>query len=102
MVGDEIWDQQSRARIRLGPLSTERYLDFLPVGKSYEPLRALTRYFSGGDLEFEVQLVLEQKQVPKCELGVEGREAPRLGWYTWMKSAPVFDRNPGDTILLLN
>jgi type VI secretion system protein ImpH len=102
VVGDEIWDQQSRARIRLGPLSMERYLDFLPVGKSYEPLRALTRFFSGGDLEFEVQLVLKQKEVPKCTLGTDGADAPRLGWFTWMKSAPAFDRSPGDTILLLN
>jgi type VI secretion system protein ImpH len=102
VVGDEIWDQQSRARIRLGPLSTERYLDFLPNGKSYKPLQALTRFFSGGDLEYEVQLVLKQKEVPQCELGAEGAEAPRLGWFTWMKSAPAFDRNPGDTILLLN
>ena len=102
VVGDEIWDQQSRARIRLGPLSTEQYLDFLPCGKSHQPLRALTRFFSGGDLEFEVQLVLKREEVQGCELGVEGAGAPQLGWFTWMKSASAFDRNPGDTILLLN
>jgi type VI secretion system protein ImpH len=102
VVGDEIWDQQSRARIRLGPLSTQRYLDFLPDGKSHDGLRALTRFFSGGDLEFEVQLVLKQEEVPSCKLGAEGAGAPQLGWFTWMKSAADFDRNPGDTILLLN
>lgn len=102
VVGDEIWDQQSRARIRLGPLSTEQYLDFLPSGNSHEPLRALTRFFSGGDLEFEVQLVLKQPEVPRCELGMEGAGAPMLGWFTWMKSTPAFDRSPGDTILLLS
>jgi type VI secretion system protein ImpH len=101
VVGDEIWDQQSRARIRLGPLSTEQYLDFLPCGKSYEPLRAFTRLFSGSDLEYEVQLVLKQQEVPLCELGAEGDGAPQLGWFTWMKSTPAFDRSPGDTILLL-
>jgi type VI secretion system protein ImpH len=102
VAGDEIWDQQSRARIRLGPLSREEYHGFLPTGKLYEPLRALTRFFSGGDLEFEVQLVLKQPEVPSCELGGEGDGAPQLGWYTWMKSTPTFNRNPGDTILLLN
>jgi type VI secretion system protein ImpH len=102
VVGDEIWDQQSRARIRLGPLSTGQYLDFLPHGSAYEPLRALTKFFSGGDLEFEVQLVLKQDEVPACELGSEGAGAPQLGWFTWMKSVPAFDRNPGDTILLLH
>jgi type VI secretion system protein ImpH len=101
VVGDEIWDQQSRARIRLGPLSIEQYLDFLPCGQCYEPLRAMTKFFSGDDLEFEVQLVLKQQEVPRCELGAEGEGAPQLGWFTWMKSTPNFNRNPGDTILLL-
>jgi type VI secretion system protein ImpH len=102
VVGDEIWDHQSRARIRLGPLSTEQYLDFLPNGRAYEPLRSLTRFFSGGDLEFEVQLVLKRDEVPGCELGAESAGGPQLGWFTWMKSVPAFDRHPGDTILLLN
>jgi predicted component of type VI protein secretion system len=62
----------------------------------------LTRFFSGDDLEFEVQLVLEQQEVPQCELGVEGGGGPQLGWFTWMKSGPAFDRNPSDTVLLLS
>lgn len=98
VVGDEIWDQQSRVRIRLGPLTRERYLDFLPGGAAWEPLQTLTKFFSGDDLEFEVQLVLEREEVPSCELG---GGASRLGWLTWMHSRPEFDRHPGDTILLL-
>ena len=31
--GDEIWDQQSGVRIKLGPLSMAEYLDFLPSGR---------------------------------------------------------------------
>jgi type VI secretion system protein ImpH len=98
VVGDEIWNQQSRARIRLGPLSLERYLDFLPTGTAYEPLRALTRLFSNDLIDFEVQLILKRDEVPPCELGSEGDEAPQLGWVTWMKSAPL-QRDPGETIL---
>ena len=33
MVGNEIWDQQSRVRIQLGPLTLEQYMDFLPGHK---------------------------------------------------------------------
>jgi len=100
IVGDEVWDQHSRARIKIGPLSLERYLEFLPNGSAYRPLRALTRFFSNGEVGFEVQLILEQPQVPPCELGGEGDTAPQLGWVTWMKSAPM-KRHPGDTILEL-
>lgn len=101
VVGDEVWDQQSRARIKLGPLPLERYLDFLPNGSAYEPLRTLTRFFSGNETEFEVQLILKRAEVPPCEVGGEGEAAPQLGWLSWMRSGPAFSRDPGDTILLL-
>lgn len=101
VVGDEVWDRQSRVRIKIGPLPAKRYLDFLPNGSAYEPLRALTRFFSGNDLEYEVQLCLHREEVPGCELGALGEAEPQLGWFTWMKSKPRFDRDPSDTILLL-
>jgi type VI secretion system protein ImpH len=100
VVGDEIWDQRSRVRVTLGPLSLSEYRDFLPEGTAFEPLRALTKFFSNDEFDFEVQLTLAREQAPRCEVGFEGDAAPRLGWVTWLKSAPL-DRDPGDTILNL-
>ena len=100
VVGDEVWDQQSRVRIKLGPMPLSRYLDFLPEGSAYEPLRALTRFFSNDEFDFEVELVLEREQVPGCEVGSQGDAAPQLGWVTWLKSSP-FEREACDTILSL-
>ncbi len=100
VVGDEVWYQQSRARIVLGPLSREQYLDFLPGGPAYEPLRAFARFFGGPELEFEARLVLKREETPVCRLGAEGADAPRLGWLTWVNTAGM-DRDPGDTVLLL-
>ena len=101
VAGDEVWDRQSRARIRIGPLTQRQYLDFLPTGSAYEPLRTLARTFAGTDIEFEVQLVLRRDAVPSCDLGNETEAGPQLGWFTWMKSQDSFDRDPGDTVLLL-
>jgi type VI secretion system protein ImpH len=100
VVGDEIWDQQSRVRIRVGPLSLEQYANFLPGGSAHDPLKALVRFFSNDELDFEVKLVLRRDEVPKCEVGAEDAAAPRLGWISWLKSAPL-EHNPGDTILSL-
>jgi len=33
IVGDAVWDQQVRVRIKIGPLPVARYLDFLPSGR---------------------------------------------------------------------
>ncbi len=98
VVGDEVWDQQSTVRIRLGPLTLEQYRDFLPDGSAHAPLRALVRFFAGNELDFEVQLVLRKEETPACELGSEGAAGPRLGWLTWAKTAPMA-RNPDDGIL---
>jgi type VI secretion system protein ImpH len=101
VVGEEVWDRGSRMRIKLGPLSAAQYRDFLPTGKAWPALRAIVRSFNGNDLEFEVQLILRREDVPAFELRPPDDDALCLGWQTWLKSRGDFDRNPGDTILLL-
>jgi type VI secretion system protein ImpH len=100
VVGDEVWNQQSSVRIILGPLSLERYRDFLPDGSCWEPLRAWVRFYSNDEFDFEVKLVLEREKVPTCELGADDAVPPQLGWVSWVKSAP-FQRDPDDTVLAL-
>jgi type VI secretion system protein ImpH len=100
VAGDEVWDQQSVVRVRLGPLDVQRYLDFLPTGTAFQPLRALTRFFSRDDLDFEVQLVLRREDAPPCELGAGGDTAPRLGWLSWGRTR-MLDRDPDETVLEL-
>ena len=100
VVGDEMWNQQSRVRIVIGPLTLERYADFLPDGQSFEPLRGWVRFFSNDEWDFELKLILEREQVPACTLGADGVSGPQLGWVSWVKSAP-FQRDPGDTVLAL-
>jgi type VI secretion system protein ImpH len=100
VLGDEIWDQHSRIRMKLGPLSLAQYIEFLPSGSAYKPLQALTRFYSNEEFEFEIQLILRHDQVPRCELGAYEDEAPRLGWVTWVKSEAM-ERDPSDTVLAL-
>jgi type VI secretion system protein ImpH len=97
IVGDEVWDQQSRVCVRLGPLTLERYQDFLPGGAAFEPLKAMTKFFSNDEVDFEIQLIMKRDEVPRCEVGAEG-ELPKLGWVSWLKSEAL-SRDPEDTIL---
>ena len=99
MIGDEVWDQQSRVRIRFGPLTLEQYVDFLPGREAYRHVRALARFYAAGEFDVEIQLVLRRDEVPRCELSAEG-EGPQLGWISWVKNAD-FRRDPGDTVLEL-
>jgi type VI secretion system protein ImpH len=98
VLGDEVWDQESVVRIRLGPLSLEQYEQFLPGGPAYEPLKTWLRFYCGEDLDVEVQLVLRREEAPRAALDAPGAPPPRLGWVSWMFTKPL-DRDPDETVL---
>jgi type VI secretion system protein ImpH len=100
VAGDELWDLQSRVRVRLGPLRREQYDQFLPGGAAHDQLRALTRFFGNDQLDFEIQLVLARDEVPPCALGGDAGELP-LGWCTWIRTVP-FGRDPDETTFTLS
>lgn len=100
VVGDEVWEHHGRIRIRIGPLDFEDYRSFLPGPGAYNDLRAWVRYFSGGQYEAEVQLILKREQVPQCALGLGGASESLLGLVSWLKTKPSV-ADPGDALFLL-
>jgi type VI secretion system protein ImpH len=86
-LGDKVWNQQDRFRIRVGPVSRSRFHDFLPDGPSLRKLIELTLFLVGQALSFDVQVILEKEQVPPCRLLDKGEQAPRLGWMSWLKTS---------------
>lgn len=100
VAGDEIWDQQARVRIKLGPLTREQYDQFLPTGSAYELLRTLARFYSADQFDFELQLILARDEVPGCVVGADEEAAVPLGWSTWIRSVP-FTHDADEAILTL-
>ena len=99
VAGDEVWDQQGRVRVRIGPLTRQRYDEFLPGGASHDALRALTRFFGNDQFDFEIQLVLTREEAPAFQLGGDDAPLP-LGWCTWLRTAPL-DHDPDDALFTL-
>ena len=99
VVGDEVWDQQARVRLRLGPLTRAQYDDFLPGGSALPRLRELVRLYADDQLDVDVQLVLARAAVPACVLDPL-RGALPLGWTTWLCTAPA-TADADDTVLAL-
>lgn len=99
MVGDRVWDVQSKVRIRLGPLSYAQFLDYLPDRtpltrrKRLFLLVQLVRFCVGAELDVEVQLVLEKQEVPAAQTGPHSR----LGWNTWSRRQS-YPRHAEDTV----
>jgi type VI secretion system protein ImpH len=98
VVGDETWDQQSRIRVRLGPLTRPQFESFLPTGDAHDALRALVRFFTGDSVDAQARLVLARDAVPRFTLGDD--DIPPLGWGTWLSTRPA-SRDPDETVLTL-
>jgi type VI secretion system protein ImpH len=99
VVGDEYWSQEFMARVRIGPLDLSTFKRFLRGGPDLLRIEEICRFFSRGELNFEIQLVLLKDEIPETRLSVdEGPDDSRLGWTTWAKSQPV-DEDAGNVTI---
>ncbi len=85
VLGTRVWDVQTKFRIRIGPLNYVQFRDFLPGRPGLQRLCDLVRLFVGQQLEFDVQLVLRQAEIPRAGLTFQRPSARRLGWDCWLK-----------------
>ena len=88
IAGTRIWEQQSKFRVRLGPLDFKQFQEFLPNGSAYEPLRSIIRFMVGLEFDFDVQLLLRAQQVPSTILTTRALRKPMLGWTSFLKTKP--------------
>jgi type VI secretion system protein ImpH len=84
LVGERIWDVQSKFRLRIGPLTWREFRSLMPNGRSLRPLCQITRTYVGPGLDFDVQPLLKVEEVPRCRFTSDPEQGPYLGWNTWM------------------
>ena len=85
LLGTKVWQAQQRFRIVLGPLGIEDYRRMLPGGDSLLRLRDLVRNYLGDELEWELQLILRQAEIPRPLLN----GTTPLGWSSWLTRGPL-------------
>lgn len=88
VAGTRVWDQQSKFRLKLGPLDLKTFQAFLPIGSANKAMRSIVKFIAGRELDFDVQLRLERKQVPGLVLTTRAIRRPMLGWTSWLKTKP--------------
>lgn len=93
-LGECVWGVQHRFRVRVGPMSLQRFERFLPGTNALAQLEAAVRNYVGFELAWDLQLILERDDVPGIVLGERGR----LGWTAWLKTQPM-TANAGDLVL---
>jgi type VI secretion system protein ImpH len=101
IIGARVWEQQSKFRIVLGALSFSEFQAFLPSGTAYKPLQSIVRFMHGAEFDFDVQLVLQAKQVPSTILTTRALRRPMLGWTSYLKTKP-FKQDDEQVILKID
>ncbi|HET7562725.1 MAG TPA: type VI secretion system baseplate subunit TssG [Rhodanobacteraceae bacterium] len=94
VAGEYVWGAQQRFRLRIGPMSLDRFNGFLPGGETLKQLVAAVKTYVGEEKSWDVQLVLRREDVPSIKLGKSGR----MGLSTWM-GAPRRDADADQVVL---
>src|SRR5215213_3009319 len=89
IVGSKVWDQQSKFRVRLGPLTFNQFQAFLPNGSARQPFLSIVRLIAGIEFDHDLQLRLLGRQVPSTILTTRAARKPMLGWTSFLKTQPV-------------
>lgn len=112
VLGPRYWDQQTGLVLRLGPLSFDRFLDFLPgardgtpEGEGFAALKPLVAFYAGLEYAVRVTLVCAPEERPAARLtarpdGARDRPGMRLGWTSWLGPRPRDGRAPEASIRL--
>ena len=82
VLGHLVADRSGKFRVHLLALGWQRFHDFLPTGKAYQPLCALVRLATRDPLEYDLRLVLAKAEIKALHLG-QGNVC-RLGWTSWL------------------
>ncbi|CAN5332404.1 type VI secretion system baseplate subunit TssG [soil metagenome] len=93
VIGDAVWDRQFKFRLRIGPVREARYEALLPRGRDARLVRDWVRQCVGLDLEWDLQVVLDRRDVKGVSLG----EPRGLGHHAWL--APPDDSLDHDDLI---
>jgi len=96
-LGEQVRLVQTKFRIRVGPLRRALYEELLPQRPGFPALCRLVRLAAGSDLDFEVQLVLDRRDVQPLRLENSPELPSRLGCSAWL-SEGEFVRDADDAL----
>ena len=85
VLGEWVYGCQHKFRLILGPMDMERYRGLLPGQPGLAELIAIVRNFSGDELVWDVNLILQRDYVPP--LCLDG--CAQLGWTSWLGDKPA-------------
>ena len=86
VLGQRMWDQQTKIRLRIGPLDKAKFAEFQPGRSAAAALRQLVELCVGQALSCDVTLVLKKEDAPPSVMSSDAQVPMRLGINTWART----------------
>ena len=86
VLGQRMWDQQTKIRLRIGPLDQAAFREFQPGRSASSAFRQLLELCCGQALSCDVVLVLRKETVPPCVMDSRSPVPMSLGISTWIRT----------------
>lgn len=83
-VGEMCWTRSAKFRIKIGPVDKDAYRRMFPGEGSLKRLQAIIRNYCGDTLDWELNLILRERDVEMPELG----DSALLGFTCWPGERP--------------
>ncbi|OOE44893.1 hypothetical protein BZG06_01050 [Salinivibrio kushneri] len=80
VIGESVFDCNGKFVICIKNLTRERFNDFLPVGKEYQPLCKLVEFILREQMAFDIELSMTDEETPALQLGKQ----VALGWTSFL------------------
>ncbi|WP_025674400.1 type VI secretion system baseplate subunit TssG [Salinivibrio socompensis] len=80
VIGESVFDCNGKFVICIRDLTRERFNDFLPVGKEYQPLCKLVEFILREQMAFDLELSMTDEETPALQLG----QQVALGWTSFL------------------
>jgi type VI secretion system protein ImpH len=80
VIGESVFDCNGKFVICIKDLTRDRFNDFLPLGKEYQPLCKLVEFILREQMAFDLELSMTNEDTPAFELGGE----IALGWTSFL------------------
>ena len=84
VLGEHVPDRSGRCRLHLGPVSWERFQDFLPTGRDHQPLQDLLDLLIRDPLSIELRLTVSRHEQRMHGMQLGSEDPCTLGWNSWL------------------
>ncbi|CAM3875731.1 hypothetical protein VA7868_00537 [Vibrio aerogenes CECT 7868] len=82
VIGESVMDCNGKFVVCVNGLSRQRFTDFLPIGKEFQPLCKLVEFILREQMAYDIELSLDEKEIP--ELCLNSEQGVALGWYSFL------------------